>query len=169
MKWILAVLALVVVGWFVHMQKDGVKTAYVNGLAEYNQLPGREYVFERYCYIFKFVDRSTAWPLVGANFPGNPDNISGLPAAVSSDAVGKVMGDVKILDIIHMGSRFKIVSVRRDQKHGEISISFEILFIDEADRRYPRLDAFWIMDHASDKRGVAPEILDSFAVPRIKK
>ena len=48
-KWFL-VLALVVLGAaFSVWQRNAVKTSYVNGLAQYNKLPGREFIFERDC------------------------------------------------------------------------------------------------------------------------
>ena len=44
--------------------------------------------------------------------------------------------------------------------------AFELLFTDEAARKYPRVDATWIMDHAPEQTGKAPSILADYAVPR---
>ena len=65
--------------------------------------------------------------------------------------------------------RFKLFSVRRDEGPKETFITFEIQFMDETDRQYPRLDAFCILDHAPEKNGAPPEFLEHYAVPRVKK
>jgi len=64
MKWFLAIAAVVLLSLFIHSQRNAVKTAYVNGLPQYNGLPNREFIFERDCYIFKMKNRDTSWPLV---------------------------------------------------------------------------------------------------------
>ena len=75
------------------------------------------------------------------------------------------MPNVRILDVLHVGDHFRIISVRRDQAPGKTTISFEILLRDEEARKYPRLDAFWIMDHTPEKVGAAPTIMIAYAVP----
>ena len=40
---------------------------------------------------------------------------------------------------------------------------------DEFKRRYPRLDAFWILDHTPEQRNEAPLVLADYAVERVKK
>ena len=77
MKWILAIaVAALAVGVFV-LQRNTVKVSYVNGLETYNHLPGTEYIFQRDCYIFKFRDNDTSWPLVGshATVPELPETV----------------------------------------------------------------------------------------------
>ncbi len=169
MKWFLALVGLLALGWFAYHQHTLVKTAYVNGLPEYSQLPGREYIVERDCYTFTLKHHKSDWPLIGANAPDASLSVSALPAEVTEKNIGKETPDVHILDVVRTGSRFKIASVRRDQGAKSTSISFEILFLDENARRYSRLDAFWIMDHSHDQEGAAPAILETYAVQRVKK
>ena len=170
MKWFLvaAAAAVLLVG-FVYWQLNSTRTAYVNGLPQYNQLPGREYLFQRDCYIFKFKRHDTDWPLVGANVSGSAMSVPDLPAEVSPKNVGADLPALRILDLARTGDRFRIVSVRRDQNRRGTHFTFEILFINEAERRYPRLDAFWILDHTPEERGEAPSILPDYAVERVKK
>ena len=77
MKWILAVLAAMGIAALVFLQMHSVKTTYVNGLAPYTSLPGLEFIVERDCYIFKFKEHDTDWPLLGA-----VDTVPDLPAEV---------------------------------------------------------------------------------------
>ncbi len=169
MKWIIAAAAAVLLIGFVYWQLNSTKTAYVNGLPQYNQLPGREFIFQRDCYIFKFKRHNTEWPLVGANAPGSVMSVPALPAEVSPQYVGAALPEVRILDLARIGDRFKIISVRRETSRRGTHITFEILFINEAERRYPRLDAFWILDHTPEQRDEAPTILPDYAVERVKK
>ena len=46
-----------------YLDFHAVKTTYVNGLPLYSgALPGREYILERDCYVFKFKNHSSDWP-----------------------------------------------------------------------------------------------------------
>lgn len=168
MKWFLGLGAVAVIAAFIYYQTHSIKRSYVNGLPEYNKLPGQEYIFERPCYLFKSDSHPSQYPLVGANFPGVPTSVSSLPAEVSDQQIGTRHGDTRILGTVKMGDRFRIVSVRRDQSRAGVQMSFEILFTDEAERPYPRLDAYYIMKHDGDAEGKAPSILEEFAVPRVK-
>lgn len=168
-KWIVALAVVIAVILFVFWQRSGTKTAYVNGLPEFTTLPNREYIFERDCYVFKFKDRNSAYPLVGANASDQGARVAELPADVRSENVGKAFPNVRILDVVKSGSRFKIISVRRDTKAGRSTYTFEILFLDEAERRYPRLDAYYILDHTPESHGAPPRIIEGYAVERVKK
>jgi len=168
-KWILAAVAALLLAGFLYWQSNSVKSEYVNGLPQYNRLPDREYIFERDCYIFKFTDHDTEFPLVGVNLPGTAVRVPQLPAEVSPKYVGASLPGVRILDIAHTGDRFRIASVRRDTRHHHSTITFEILFVDEPAHRYPRLDAYWILDHTPEQHGAAPSILPDYAVPRAMK
>jgi len=163
-KWILwaAVAALVVI--LVVMQRSAVKTSYVNGLPLYFNIPGHQFIFEQDCYIFKLTSHPTDWALVGTH-----GTVPELPVAFDLKNVGADFPGVRILDVARIGDRFKIVSVRRDVSRKGTSISFEILFTDEERRAYPRLDAFYIMDHGPEKTGQAPGILPYYAVPRVTR
>jgi len=160
MKWALAAVVIVFAGFLIYLRLNSVKTMYVNGLPPYTTLPGREFILERECYIFKFKSQETDWPLLGAK-----DTVPDLPAEVTASNVGVEMPNVRILDVLHVGDHFRIISVRRDQAPGKTTISFEILLRDEEARKYPRLDAFWIMDHTPEKVGAAPTIMIAYAVP----
>lgn len=169
MKWILGVAAAALLGAFIYFQAHTIKRSYVNGLPEYNALPGQEYIFEQACYIFKSESHPSQYPLVGANLPGVPTSVSTLPAEVSDKMIGTEKEGLRILGTVRLGDRFRIVSVRRDESRAGVQMSFEILFIDEAERPYPRLDAYFIMSHEGDAEGKAPSILQEFAVQRVKK
>ena len=158
-KWILGVAVVALLVGIAVWQRNAVKTTYVNGLPPYTSLPGRQYVFERNCYIFKLKGRDTSWPLVGAH-----QTVPELPDAFDTRNIGADLPGVRILDVARIGDRFRIVSVRQDSGRTGTSTTFEILFLDEASRAYPRLDAYWILDHAPEKTGAAPEILPTYAV-----
>jgi hypothetical protein len=164
LKWIIGAAALLILAIaLVRLQRDSVKTSYVNGLPLYTDLPGQEFIFERDCYIFEFRDHHSDWPLVGSHL-----TVPQLPADIDPAEVGSGLPGVRILGIARVGDRFRIVSVRRDESRKGTTVTFEILFMDEATRPYPRLDAFWIMDHAPEKMGAAPRIMAAYAVPRVK-
>jgi hypothetical protein len=159
MKWfLLAVVVALLAGLFV-WHGHSTKTAYVNGLPLYRDLPNSQFIFERDCYIFKLKSRDTDWPLVADH-----SVVAGLPAAVTAKEIGADLPDIRILDVVHVGDRFKIVSVRQDTGPAGQHISFEILFLDEASRKYGRLDTDLIMDHSPEARGLPPTILPEFAI-----
>lgn len=159
MKWfLLAVVIALIAGLFV-WQGRSTKTAYVNGLPLYRDLPNSQFIFERDGYIFELKKRQTDWPLVADH-----SLVAALPEEVSAKNIGAELPDVRILDVVHIGDRFKIVSVRQDTSRAGKHISFEILFLDEAARKYGRLDADLIMDHSPEARGLPPTIMPEFAV-----
>lgn len=160
MKWLIAIVLTALLAWYVWHERHAVKSSYVNGLPQYNMLPGREYVFQRDCYIFKYKDRNTDWPLVGS-----AATVPGLPAEVTEKNVEAPLPDLRILDVVRTGARFRLVSVRRDESRAGTHVTFEILFLDEADRKYPRLDAFPMLNHPADKDGGVPSIREDYAVP----
>ncbi len=160
MKWFLAAVALAVLAAFAYLQLHSVKTTYVNGLVPYTTLPGRDYIVEHDCYVFKFKDQNTDWPLLGAR-----DTVPELPADVNASNVGSDFPRIRILDVIHVGDHFRLASVRRDVSRAGTRVTFEVLLSDEATRKYPRLDTYWIMDHSPESVGAAPTFLPAYAVP----
>jgi len=160
MKWLVAAVAAAFLAVFVYLQLHSVKTSYINGLAPYTNLPGRGFILEQDCYVFKFKAHDSDWPLIGSH-----EAVAELPEQVSASFVGAQLPAVRILDVLKVGDHFRIASVRRDESRSGTTITFEIALADEATRKYPRLDAFWIMDHAPEKTGAAPWILPRFAVP----
>ena len=159
MRWLLAAVVAVMLGAFVYLQRHSTKTTYVNGLAPYTKLPNREFVLEKDCYIFKLKAEDTSWPLIGAH-----ETVDALPEDVAPAHVGEDLPGARILDVLHVGDHFRIVSVRRDESRAKTTVTFEVLLADENTRKFPRLDAFWIMDHAPEKDGQAPGILPAYAV-----
>jgi hypothetical protein len=164
MKWLIAAVVAAFLAVFVYLQLHSVKTSYINGLAPYTNLPGRGFILEQDCYVFKFKAHDSDWPLIGSH-----EAVPELPAQVSAANIGADLPGVRLLDVLKVGDHFRIASVRRDESRAGTTITFEIALADEATRKYPRLDAFWIMDHAPEKTGAAPWILAHFAVPEGKE
>ncbi len=163
MKWIIAAAAIVVFGGLLYWQSFAEKVSYVNGLPAYNALPGQEYFLEHDCYLFKFKDKNSDWPLIATRA-----TVPALPESVDPKNIGAEFPNVRILDVIKAGTRFRIVSVRRTQSRASTSISFELLLGDEVSFRYPRVDAFWMLDHSPEKDGNAPKVMPEYAVARFK-
>lgn len=164
MKWIVAAVALAALAFAFLSRGDPVKTSYVNGLPQYNHLPGKEFIFQRDCYLFKFEDENTSWPLVGSN-----EVVPDLPRVVSPDEIGRIHGRARIIGVVRVGERVRLASVRRQEGGGKPPlISFELLFTDEAKREEPRMDALLILDRTLEASGGAPTLREDYAVPRIK-
>jgi hypothetical protein len=163
MKWILLLLALAGGGFFVYHQRNSVKVSYVNGLPQYSALPGKEFLFQQDCYIFKQVDADTVYPLVASH-----QQLPSLPPLVEEAHLGKTQNGVRLLATARVGDRIKLISVRREESRTGQLISFELLFVDENERPYPRLDARLILDHTPEKDGLPPTFLPEILVPRIK-
>ncbi len=161
-KWAIAAAGIVLLVLFIRWQRQTLKTAYVNGLAPYSSLPGKVYIFERNCYIFKLKGKATDFPLVGDH-----DVVPALPDNVSAANVGADLPGVRILDIARVGDRFEIASVRRDTGRTGTRITFEIFYLNDAERKFPRLDAYYIMDHRPEARGEAPTLLTQYAAPEV--
>jgi hypothetical protein len=159
MKWLIAAALAVLLAGYVYWTRHSVKTTYVNGLAAYTGIAGREYILERDCYIFKFKARDTSWPLLGAQA-----TVPELPADVKESNIGGDFPAVRILGIVRTGDRFRIASVRRDASRTEQRVTFEIVLVDEVTRPYPRLDAYAMLDHSPEKEGGAPRFLADYAV-----
>jgi hypothetical protein len=158
MKWLLLAAAVVLAAGLFYAQSHAIKTAYLNGLPLYRDLPNRQFIFERDCYIFKLKAHDTDWPLVATQ-----QTVPELPAEVTEQNIGADLPEVRILGVAHTGERFKIVSVRQQTTGKSARISFEILFMQEETHKYSRLDADDIMDHAPEAQGRAPTILPEFA------
>ncbi len=159
MKWVLAALAVLALATaFVMRERAAVKTSYVNGLTAYSKLPGRMYILQRDCYIFKLDRHETSYPLIGTH-----DVVPELPEKVTAVTEATVVPGARLLDTLKTGTRFQIVSVRRDESRAGTNITLEVLLEDEANRKYPRLDTFFILDHAPEAQGAAPLLRPDFA------
>jgi len=158
MKWIIAAAAAVLLAGFGLLAAQFDQDHLCQRLPQYNQLPGREFIFQRDCYIFKFKHHNTDWPLVGANAPGSamsvPDCQPKCRPSMSASRCPRCAFSTSPVPAIVSRSFPCVVDETRHGAH----VTFEILFTDEAERRYPRLDAFWILDHTPEARGEAPSI-----------
>lgn len=170
LKWVIAAVCAALVGWFLWIQFNAVKISYVNGLAPYDVMPNREYILQRDCYVFAWhKSTTTAFPLLGTNHPGVRTRVEALPHEVSALMVGRDQPDVRLMDVIPRGTRFRLLSVRREQSrpHGT-TITYEAKFLDDVDRPYLRVDIRPILLPTKES-GDVPEIDETIAVPWIKR
>lgn len=170
LKWIIATVCLALFGWFVWFQLNTVKISYVNGLAPYDVMPGREYVLQCDCYVFAWHEKiATAYPLLGVNLPGAATSVEALPREVAAAKVGQPLPLVRLMDAIPRGTRFQLLSVRREEgrRIGTL-ISYEIRFLDEVERPYQRIDIRPILLPGTNP-GDLPRIDEAVAVPWIKR
>jgi hypothetical protein len=170
MKWLIIIALLILAGLGLHWQLNTTKISYVNGLKDYADLPNREYILVVDCYVFALHKHiATAYPLLGVNATEVTTSVSALPRDVTTANIGKDIPTVRIMDVIPQGTRFRILSVRREEsRHTDTLISYEIKFLDEVDRPYQRVDIRPILLPVT-KPGDAPEIDPSIAVPWIKR
>ena len=160
-RWLIGGILLALIVLIVISGRGANKTSYVNGLALYSKIPGREFILERDCYIFKLKDADSDWPYIASHA-----TVADLPADVDAKYVGTDNPKVRVLDIVTVGTQFRIVSVRRDEKAGKSTITYEILLADEATRKYPRVDALYMLDHTAEDPASPPSIVTDYAVPR---
>lgn len=170
MKWFIAIVGAVLVGWFIWFQVNTTKISYVNGLSPYDVVPGREYILQQDCFVF--VDRdhpTTGFPLLGTNHRDARTRVAGLPETASNDAVGKHFASVRILDVIPRGTRFLVTSVRREQsRHAGTVISYEAKLTDNIERAYQKVDLRPILLPVA-QQGDVPEIDTTIAAPWVKR
>ncbi len=139
--WILLTLAALAFAWLLFGPTGGVKRSYINGLEHFNQMPNREFILQRDAYIFKDDRRDSAYPYIAT-----AEEYPGLPATVSPAQHNTTHGSLRILDSVKIGTRFRLVSVRRDETKNSAEITYEILLENDAQRAYPRLDALFLLD-----------------------
>lgn len=172
MKWPIAVMLAVLAGLGLWWQVNTTKISYVNGLVTYADLPNREYILVLDCYVFAWKERiATAYPLLGVNSPDAKSSVAELPVEVNQITLSKHANDpvVRLMDIIPQGTRFRLLSVRREQsRRAGTVISYEIKFLDEVDRPYQRVDIRPVLLPVANA-GDAPEIDPNIAVPWIRR
>lgn len=171
MKWLLAVVLVVLAGLGLWWQINTTKISYVNGLAAYAHLPNREFILQHDCYVFAWLDRSigTSNPLLGVNAPGVPTSVAELPREVTRENLGRNFPGVRLLDVIPQGTRIRLLSVRREEsRRTGLVISYEITYLDDVDRAYQRTDIRPILLPVSQP-GEPPAIDPTVAVPWIKR
>lgn len=170
MKWLFIALLLVLAGLGLRWQLNTTKISYVNGLDAYAHLPNQEYILVKDCYVFAWRKPiATAYPLLGVNAAGVAANVSALPLEVSRDRLEKADPVVRLMDVIPQGTRFRLLSVRREETRSVGAlISYEIKFLDEVDRPYQRVDIRPILMPVATP-GDAPRIDPAVAVPWIKR
>lgn len=169
-KWLLAIALVVLAGLGLWWQLNTTHISYVNGLERYADRPNREYILEKDCYVFAWRKSiATANPLLGVNAPGVPTSVAALPTEVTRDNIGKDLPLVRILDVIPKGTRFRLLSVRREEsRRTGTFISYEITYLDDIDRPYKRTDIRPILLPVVNP-GDPPEIDATVAVPWIKR
>jgi hypothetical protein len=169
-KWIIATACVALLGWFAWFQIHAVKISYVNGLDRYAHLPNQEYILEQDCYVFAWREHiDTAYPLLGVNAPGVRVSVPALPREVTRANLGKDFPAVRLMDIIPKGTRFLVVSVRREEKRGHPTlISYEIKLLDQVDRPFLRVDIRPLLLPVAVP-GDPPKIDETVAVPWIKR
>lgn len=172
LKWIIAAIIAVLLGWFIWFQVNTVKISYVNGLAPYDVMPGREYVLQHDCYVFAWHDRksiATAYPLLGVNLPGARSSVDALPREVARERIGQALPLVRLMDVIPKGTRFRLLSVRREEsRRTGTFISYEVGFMDGVDRPYQRTDLRPILLPPASP-GDLPRLDEAVAVPWVKR
>lgn len=162
-KWLWIFIALAL-GAAVYLgTSDSTKRSYINGLPGFNQMPNREYIMQEAAYVFKDTDRDAPYPYISS-----PNERPGLPESVDQANVGKRFGSLRLLGTLPIGTRFRIVSVRKDETSDDASITYEILLEDPDAHQYPRLDAYFIVDHGDGSTDTPPPVLSRFAAPRDK-
>lgn len=172
MKWLIIVGAVVVAALGLRWQLNTTKISYVNGLDAYAHLPNQEFVLVKDCYVFawrKHID--TAYPLLGVNAPDTATSVAALPREVTAASLTKHADDtvVRLMDVIPQGTRFRLLSVRREEsRRTGTLISYEIKFLDEVDRPYQRVDIRPILLPVAQP-GDSPRIDPAVAVPWIKR
>ncbi len=169
LKWLIAIVGAVLVGWFAWFQFNATKIAYVNGLAPYDVMPGREYLLQLDCHVFAWRHESASrYPFLGVNHPQAGRRVSPLPHPASAADVGRELPEVRILDFIPKGTPFRLLSVRREQHRAGVTITYEIKFLDEVDRPYLRVDIRPLLLPAA-RPGDVPAIDPTVAVPWIRR
>lgn len=170
MKWLIAVVLVVLAGLGLWWQLNTTKISYVNGLERYAEMPNREYILEYDCYVFAWHKHiATAHPLLGVNAPGARTSVAALPREVTRDNIDKVFPLVRLMDVIPKGTRFRILSVRREESRRiGVFISYEITLLDDLNHPYQRIDVRPILLPVTQP-GDAPKIDETVAVPWIKR
>jgi hypothetical protein len=172
MKWLIIVAALILAGLGLHWQLNTTKISYVNGLDAYAHLPNQEFILVRDCYVFAWRQPiATAYPLLGSNAADAPSHVAALPREVSAGALKAHASDpvVRLMDVIPQGTRFRLLSVRREESRRQgVVISYEIKFLDDVDRPYQRVDIRPILLPVAEP-GEAPRLDPVIAVPWIKR
>jgi hypothetical protein len=170
MKWLIALVGAALVGWFVWFQINTTKISYVNGLAPYDVVPGREYILQHDCFVYADrVNPTTGFPLLGTSHRGVRTRVAALPEKIQEDLRGQSLPGVRIVDIIPRGTRILITSVRREQsRRAGTVISYEAKFTDGIERAYQKVDLRPILLPVAQP-GDVPEIDTTIAAPWVKR
>lgn len=170
MKWLIIAVLIVLAGLGVRWQLDTTKISYVNGLDAYAQLPNQEFILVQDCYVFAWRKPiATAYPLLGVNTPAATATVAALPREVTATNLDKADPVVRLMDVIPKGTRFRLLSVRREEnRRAGTIISYEIKFLDEVDRPYQRVDIRPILLPVA-QAGEPPRIDPVIAVPWVKR
>jgi hypothetical protein len=170
MKWLIAIVGAALVGWFIWFQVNTTKISYVNGLAPYDVMPGREFILQQDCFVF--ADRehpASGFPLLGTNHRDARTRVPALPESATADLRGRELPGARILDVIPRGTRFLLTSVRREQsRRAGTVITYEAKLLDGVDRIYQKVDLRPILLPVAHS-GDVPEIDTTIAAPWVKR
>jgi hypothetical protein len=175
LKRILIVLVLCMAAVLVFQRlRGGTRVAYVNGIEPYRAIPGKEYILQRACYVYVYPKNESphaaVYPLLGVNAPALVASNPLLPERVSADEIAKTRTEIRLLDVIPIGTAFKVLSVRREAAadNDAPAISYEVAFLDDWNSRpYQRVDIRGILLPPRDAQ--TPPLIDpAIAVERFK-
>lgn len=170
MKWLIAIVGAVLVAWFGWFQVNATKISYVNGLAPYDVMPGREYILQHDCLVY--ADRvapTGGFPLLGTNHPAAVRRVAALPAQPEPGLRDRELGPVRVLDVVPRGTRLLLTSVRREESRREGTvITYEAKFLDGIERAYQKVDLRPILLPVA-RPGDVPEVDTSVAAPWVKR
>ncbi len=103
MKWLIAVVLVILAGLGLWWQLNTTKISYVNGLEAYADRPNREFILEFDCYVFAWREKiATAYPLLGVNAPGVRTSVAALPRVVTRENIGKTLPAVRLIEVDHL-------------------------------------------------------------------
>ena len=169
-KWLLAVGCAILAGWFIWFQVNATKISYVNGLAPYDVMPGREYILQHDACVFAWRENPTAgFPLLGVNHPDVRTSVAALPLNPAPKHINQGVSAARVMDVIPRGTRLLLTSVRREQsRQTGTLITYEAKFLDGVDRPYQKVDLRPLLLAGTSPEAV-PEIDATALVPWVKR
>lgn len=169
-KWLIAIGGTVLIGWFIWFQLNATKISYVNGLAPYDVMPGREYILQHDACVFAWRENPTAgFPLLGVNHPDVRTSIAALPFNPARNHIDQGGTTARVMDVIPRGTRLLLTSVRREQsRRTGTLITYEAKFLDGVERPYQKVDLRPLLIAGPTPEAV-PEVDATALVPWVKR
>jgi len=169
-KWLLALGCAILTAWFFWFQINATKISYVNGLAPYDVMPGREYILQHDACVFAWRQNPTAgFPLLGVHHPDVRTSVAALPLNPVTKHINQEGPVVRVMDVIPRGTRLLLTSVRREQsRRTGTLITYEAKFLDGVDRPYQKVDLRPLLLPMPSPDAV-PEVDATALVPWVKR